>query len=717
MIRIKNNYKKIISIILLFVIIFSMLGIYTNTSNAESYRYTYDGNNIDTNAYPGFKEKLDAIKSAHPNWNIIIMETGLDWNQVILAESSITGGGSPYSLIQGKSGAWICSTCGTRAYDNGSWYHASEATIRYYMDPRNWMDPNSSTILQFLQTGWIETSDEDVYNAIKGTFLDNDNLGWENAVAINNASRNNNANPLYVVARILQEQGVGGSGTYRMYSDGVYYYNIFNIGATGNGSGNIIANALAKAKSKGWDTLEKSIAGGIQFLYAEYINQKQNTIYLNKFDVEDYGGLYSHQYMQNIEAPKSEASILYSKIKDTGLLNQGLTFVIPVFKNMPAIACASPSTMGETRPKNIRVKAGHSDINVRESRSTSSRIVTTIKNSDVIVLSVERYGDGWHKIVLVDGTIGYVYFDTKYFEEINDITNCNESVIVVGNDVNLRAGPGSSHTVITTLSYGQQMTRIDNSGRYNIEGMLWDRVVLSDGTQGFVSRNYLQLSVESDSIFTIKAEGGLYLRRTPAGDAIRILPNGTQVTRTEIGTEQINGHYWDKVTTPDGAIGYVARTYLRDKNDNPAGGKVVEPQPPEVQKEPLLKTEKNDESKTVKAEPDVSVESLKSEYGENITITKPDGSLAENGVVGTGYKVKINDAEYTVIKLGDVNGTGTVDILDMAHIQRDLTNYKKLENEYKVAAKISSKDGEEVNIIDMALIQRYLMGTQDINLK
>ncbi len=717
MIKVKNSLKKLVSIILLFVMLFSMLGAFTNISKADSYRYTYDGYNLDTNAFPGFKERLDAIKAAHPNWNIIIMDTGLDWNQVILAESSITGGGSPYSLIQGKSGAWICSTCGSRSYDNGSWYHASEATIRYYMDPRNWMDPNSSTILQFLQTGWIETSNDDVYNAIKGTFLDWDGLGWENAVAINNASRNNNANPLYVVARILQEQGVNGSGTYRMYSDGVYYYNIFNIGATGNGSGNIIANALAKAKAKGWDTLEKSIAGGIQFLYAEYINQKQNTIYLNKFDVEDYGGLYSHQYMQNIEAPKSEASILYSKIKDTGLLNQGLTFVIPLYRNMPVAASASPATMGETRPKNIRVKAGHSDINVREARNTSSRIITTIKNSDVIVLSVERYGDGWHKIVLVDGTVGYIYFDTKYFEEIDDITNCSESVIVVGNDVNLRSGPGSSQAIITTLTYGQQMTRIDNSGRYNIEGMIWDRVKLSDGTQGFVSRNYLQLSVDSNNIFTIKADGGLYLRETPAGNAIRLLLDGTQVTRTEIGTEQINGYYWDKVTTPDGAIGYVARSYLRDKNGSPAEGNVVQPQAPEVPKEPLLKTEKNDESKTVKAEPDVSVESLKSEYGENLTITKPDGTPVENGIVGTGYKIKINDTEYTIIKLGDVNGTGTVDILDMAHIQRDLTDYQKLENEYKEAAKISSKGGEEINIIDMALIRRYLTGTQDIKLK
>ena len=112
LIKVKLNYKKIISVILMFIMIFSVLGVFINTSNADSYRYTYNGSNLDTGKYPGYKEKIDAIKSAHPNWNVVIMETNLDWNQVIIAESSFSSATSPYSLIQGKSGAWLCSTCG-----------------------------------------------------------------------------------------------------------------------------------------------------------------------------------------------------------------------------------------------------------------------------------------------------------------------------------------------------------------------------------------------------------------------------------------------------------------------------------------------------------------------------------------------------------------------------------------------------------------------------
>lgn len=692
--KVKINSKRLVSIILILIMVFSFLSMILNNKKvqADSYRYTYDGNNLDTNKYPGYKEKLDAIKKVHPNWNITIMETGLDWNQVIVAEKSFTSSSSPYSLIQGKSGAWVCTECGMKGYDNGSWYHASEAAIKYYIDPRNWLEPESSSILQFVQiSGNVDVKDEEIYNAIKGTFLDRDGKGMENAAAINKASKENGANQFYVVARILQEQGTNGGGTWRMKDGDAYYYNLFNIGATGSGSSNIIANALATAKRNGWDSIEKSISGGIKTLFSDYINQKQDTIYLNKFDVETYKGLY-HQYMQNIEAPKSESALFYSKIKDTGILNQPLTLVIPVFNNMPIENSVSPATLAETEPINIRVKSGHSDINVRAERNTSSKIITTIKDSNVVVLSVERYGDGWHKIVLENGTVGYILFNSNYFEEINDITNCYEKVISIGTDVNLRVGPGTSHLSLTTIAYGQEMTRIDNTGRYNIDGKIWDRVKLSDGRQGFIAREYLKLVSEADNVFTVRAEGGLFLRTSPTGNNIRLLPDGSTVTRTEIGTELIaanNGtkYYWDKVTTPDGAVGYVARAYLRDKNGNVPSGE--EPNKPNEGNNPTteVNAKKDDTKKMICVEPNVNENILKSKFGNNITITKKDGSKVEDGIIGTGYIVKINNTNYTISKLGDLNGDGYVDTADYNYIKRVIA---KIITDYSVDVKTAA---------------------------
>ena len=67
--KVLNILSKVVPIflitILLFFIFYKLLN--NEVKAAESNRYTYDGNNIDTNKYPGIKEKIDIIKKNHPN--------------------------------------------------------------------------------------------------------------------------------------------------------------------------------------------------------------------------------------------------------------------------------------------------------------------------------------------------------------------------------------------------------------------------------------------------------------------------------------------------------------------------------------------------------------------------------------------------------------------------------------------------------------------------
>ena len=575
--------KKIISIFLIVILLSAFLIVnILQSSFAESNRYVYDGSNLDTSKYPGFKEKLDTLKANHPNWKFIIMETGLDFEQVIKAQ--YTGHlDTPKNLIQGKSGEWICSICGDRVYDTGNWKCASEQAIRYYMDTRNWL-VDSPYLFQFLATDYLETTDDKVYGSLNGTFL----YSRENASIINRVCREKNANPYYIIARLLQEQGNAGGATSKMVdTDGTVYYNLFNIGASGNTQQEVYNNALARAKREGWTSIEKCLSDGITFLFSAYINNKQNSIYLNKFDVESYGGLYIRQYMQNIEAPKSEGTSMYNKMKSAGLLNENLTFIIPVYENMSSLSSSSPDSSIEAYPKNIRVKVGHSNVMIRSGRSTTSTPVGKIADSSVVVLSVERYSDGWHKVVLEDGTNGYVKFNTSYLEEIDDITNCYEEVTVTNSDVILRVGPGYNQLEITHLNKGQVIHRIDNTGRYYIDGKIWDRVILSDSRQGFVARDNIH-KIDYNESFYVNAEGGLYLRETPAGNIIRKLENGSIVTRLEAGSK-VGNYTWDKVITEDGVIGYVAREYLikvdggevpdetpDDSGDNEADNEIIE---------------------------------------------------------------------------------------------------------------------------------------------
>ena len=297
--------QKIISIVLILTIITSILLsiINQNKSYAVTQSTSTDINSIDDSKYPGIKERIKLLKSKYPNWNFKILYTGLDWNDVISNEY-VGHGRSPKNLVyknDSYKGAWICSICGDKAYDNGNWRCVSEQGLKYMMDPRNSL--NASDIFQFEELTNSGSDINVVKEMVKGTFL----AGYEQGIV--DAANKNNVNAYYIVARIIQEQGK--TGTVLTKGEGykgqyVGYYNVFNRGASGNSTEEILLNGLAIAKKYGWTSLEKSIDGGISFLANNYIHKGQNNLYLQKFDVEATNGLYSNQYMQNILAAQSE---------------------------------------------------------------------------------------------------------------------------------------------------------------------------------------------------------------------------------------------------------------------------------------------------------------------------------------------------------------------------------------------------------------------------
>ena len=704
--------KKILASILIMIIVFVGINMILINSSvlADSHRFDYNGE-LNEGKYPGFKAKLDAIKRERPGWKIRIMETGLDWNEVIRREGDGVGR-SPRSLVQGKYGEWIVSN---QTYDNGSWRAASDKAISYVMDPRNWLNPNNSSILQFMQLSYFEVSDENVKVALKDTFFDN----MENARIINNVSRDYNINVFFVVARIIQEQGYKGSATWKMDSDGKSYYNPFNINASGNGVSEIIKNALQRAKDKGWDTFEKGLRGGIEKIGTDYINEKQDTLYLQKFDVESKGTLYSHQYMQNIDAPRTEASILKSKMdKINGVLDNNVVLLIPVYNNMPATPAAEPNGNIDIGPINIQLKNNHTDWNVRENANISSKSVAKIANSSTIVLSIMRTNDGWHRVVLVDGTFGYIKFENDVWEQVNDVKNTNEAMIVKGDDVALRAGPGTNEPVIMRLSKNSILTRVDNTGRYNINGYIWDRVELPNGKKGFVVRNFLEDTKKANNIYRVKVNDYLIMRDAPNGQDIRHLGDGVLVTVLERANEKVNGYFRDKIITAEGAVGYVARDYLENVNgeEKEETKNKPEPQPsvqpaPQPEKKPenvnvnsKLIDNKNEEKKIIRVSPEARADDLKKKYSNVKDISNND--------LGTGTTVKIDNKEYKIIKIGDVNGDGDTDEIDAILILRksiDIIQFNNIQNE---AADVD-KDGNS-DEIDALRILRYTIGLNEI---
>ena len=490
-----------------YYIISKCNGLYLDVNNADAKNGTniqvYTGNNskaqkfifeevkttinIDTTKYPGYKEKIEALIEAHPNWNFELLCTGLSLDEVVSGEAKVH---SRNLVPSDKSGEWICSVCGTKPYDSG-WYCASEKATAYYMDPRNFLD--EVNIFQFQDVNEYISGVftlEGIQNQINNTYLQN------YANDIDTACRNKNVNPYYIISRLIQEQGRNGTtiGKGMDGGDGKTYYNPFNIGASGNGWNEIYANALARAKKEGWDTMEKAIEGGITFCKANWLENYQNTLYQNKFDIDTRNGtsLYTHQYMQNLMGAYSEAQLLQGMYANTGKINSYFTFIIPVYENMSSTVSQLPSNSSEIYPMDVETTG--TNINVRKEANTNSAVIRTISEKGTKLLSIERgINTNWQKVIFTDGTIGYV--SGTYLKQIDDQVNCNIRAKVKTNDgygCNTRLGPSTSIQKGPYLDEATEVTIINKGTYNNIDGYDWYRIRLSDGRQAFIPGKYLK---------------------------------------------------------------------------------------------------------------------------------------------------------------------------------------------------------------------------------
>lgn len=439
---------------------------------------------IDDNKYPGYKESLENLKLAHPNWNFKFLYTGLNFSDAVSGEYEVR---SANLVPTSYGGEWIS---GTALYDTG-WYGASEKAIARFMDPRNFL--NEVDVFQFQDVNdylYGVCTLEGIQEQVNNSFLK------DYATDIDTACRNENVNPYYIIARLFQENGRNPSnGTYKMNGgDGKYYYNPFNIGATGNSKSEVYNNALARAKREGWDTMVKALQGGIYFCKKNWLENYQNTLYQNKFDIDSTNGtsLYSHQYMQNLFGAYNEAKSLQGMYDKTGRLDSDFTFIIPLYENMPKDISPEPKNNQESYI--INVKTTGTEIRIRKEASTDSEILREIADKGTVLLSVQRgINSNWHKVVTKDGLIGYV--SGAWLEQVDDVKTCNYSASVKTNDGKgcyIRIGPSTRLDMAGSgLSDGTYVTVIDDSTYKNIDGYDWSRIMLSNGRQAFMPSRYL----------------------------------------------------------------------------------------------------------------------------------------------------------------------------------------------------------------------------------
>lgn len=309
---------------------------------------TEDGAQVyaDVEQFPeSYQTALKALKEAHPNWTFVKMNTNLNWNEVV--ENQMERG---RNLIPSSFPDYMWDEI-----HSPNWAYVTEDSLKYYLDPRNGL--TEEYIFQFEQLTYNASyhTEAALQGFLNHTFMAGNVPGTELTYAHTffKTGEELGVSPFHLACRVYQEQGAGTSalisGTYPGYEG---CYNYFNIGASGTTTEEVIITGLERAKKEKWTDADYpdgggayySIHGGAKIISANYILHGQDTLYLQKFDVDSsFDGLYWHQYMQNVCAPTSEGKNIRKSYENAGSLENTFVFKIPVYHNMPVNPCEKPT--------------------------------------------------------------------------------------------------------------------------------------------------------------------------------------------------------------------------------------------------------------------------------------------------------------------------------------------------------------------------------------
>ena len=425
----KNTIRVTNCVILIIIMLINLIAFIPAKSNAASYnQITINANENNNNGISAFPESYQILlnklvdETGHTNWKFKAFYTDIDWNEMV----STSNENACYrnTIYKGNDSRWYCSANHTKAeYGGDGYYCASGKIVKYYLDPRNSL--TETTIFQFLDlSNSSPLSVADIQKALNGSFMQgNCSTGESYAQIIYDASAESGESALSIITKIFQEIGKNSPGNppkMAAGTDSTYpnTYNFYNYGAT-DGTG-AVTRGLAYANNAGWHSERTAIVEGAKLISNSYIKAGQNTKYTFKFDVvgSEKSQLYTHQYMTNVQDPTNQAKILFDKYTNNGWLDGELTFIIPVYKNMPT-AVKKPSNL--TSGNLYYISSSYNSVGFRSGPGTGYTSLGRL-NKDIVVNMIEENagaanGYTWSKVSTESGQVGYVA--REYLTQVN----------------------------------------------------------------------------------------------------------------------------------------------------------------------------------------------------------------------------------------------------------------------------------------------------------
>lgn len=230
----------------------------------------------------------------------------------------------------------------------------------------------------------------------------------------------------------------------------------------------------------------------------------------------------------------------------------------------------------------------------------------------------------------------------------------------------------------------------------------------------------------------VTANGGLKVRSRQDINSAHIgsIPQNTGVKVLIRAASQNNGYYWDLVIADStGLCGYVAREYIRKTGEGSNSGSASANEyvpsnpsttnPSTTPSKPTTPTQVDEttlkiDNDILKVSAKMTPNDVKQKY-PNAVVTDEFGNPSDK--IGTCSKVTINGTTYNVVKKGDVNGDGDVNVLDSVAIINHIKETHKITNVAKLeAAKVKCENS--ITVTDVVALLNYIKETTpDIKIK
>ncbi len=708
-----------------------------------------------------YKPYLYELQKKHPNWSFTALYTNLDWKYVIDNENVFGKNLVPKSY----SDRWKNTKPGEYNVEiDAGWVDSSRRAVEYAMDPRNFL--NEVRIFQFEGLSYSETTNNitgiekilygtEFYNRIVDYLDSNGNkitMTSKYSDLILSAGKTSRVNSFHLASRIKQEVGPflshsSISGTVEGFKG---LYNFYNIGATSSSEPmGAIKNGLQYAKDgKGasaetkakylipWNTKERAITGGGIFIGSSYIHLGQDTVYLQKFHVTSNTGgeLFWHQYMTNVLAPYSESKLTYNGYSNTGLLNDSIEFIIPVYNNMPSTPTENPNILeSDFTNDNTKVYADvNTTLNIRTGPSTSYESLTLVDKNEVMtrIAKGKQSGELWDKVKLSNGMVGYAFqsylkeVPEKQIEQINlsiDNTTINKGETKKLN-VEILPEEARDHEV-EYISSDSKIASVDSTG--NILGITSGKATITVKAKENNVSNSIEIQVYSKVQDMDLNVENLNIQK---GDTFIVSPifypsdaSNQNVTFSSENESVVKIDNTGLIT----AINEGSTKIIVKSQEGNITKEITVTVLPKLQDDELkfsdeLRVEGNEVSGFDISKLKVSEIKDKINTIYNIEIYNSKGELLEdNKFAGTGSIIKIVDEnnlvkmEYKIIIYGDVNGDAKINSVDLLVLQRHILEVEKLHDVFIKAGNIN-KNGKNPTSLDLLLIQRHILGLKSI---